>query len=416
MWLSKKFFYASLTDVHKVISEIARGKAREETVSVFQAFNRVLAEDIISDVDIPPFNVSHVDGYAIRAEETLKASATDPVSLRVIGRIYLGEEWRGRINAGESVYISTGSRLPDGANAVVPVESATQKGDFIEIRKPFQPNENVTPAGADVKRGEKIFERGHNLRPQDIKLLADMKKWMVKVYRKPVVALASIGNELTDRIEEADGKKLETHSMLLSFLINEAGGIPLNLGIVPDDIDSIVSSLKTGFEKADVVATIGGSSLGERDYVVEALNTLRANVLVRGIRVQPGRVTSMGIFGDKPVVMLPGHIQSMLVGCYFVLLPLIRLMSGQSQESRDLTLKAKISQRLVLKEYLPFKRIRFVRLKKDFKYYIAEPVLGDSSLASVIVKADGFIIIPEGKEIVEEGEEVEVHFLKGLFY
>jgi len=419
MWISKKFNYISLEEAHQLIRKaIGQKKLGREVVSVFHAYNRVLAEDVISDVDIPPASISHFDGYAVRAEDTSQASIDNPVLLRVVGRSYLDEEYEGEVNVGEAVYISTGCKLPAGANAVIPVELTKTKGDFIEVRHSIRPCQNVIPAGMDVKRGETVFKIGHVLRAQDIKFLADIKKWKVKVFKKPVVAIASVGSELTSQIEETDVKKFNSHGLMISFLVKEAGGIPLDLGIAPDDVNAIKRVLREGLKKADIVATIGGASIGEKDYVWEAIKLLGTpKVTVRGIKVVPGRVTSLSIVDDKPIVMLPGHVQSTLVGFYSILLPLIRLMSGLPLASPLMTLKAKMSQEIVHthKKYAPFERIIFVKVTKIADDYVIEPVLGDSFLTSVVAKADGFIMIPKGKQVVKKGEEVNVHFIKGLF-
>ncbi|MEM1716523.1 MAG: molybdopterin molybdotransferase MoeA [Candidatus Bathyarchaeia archaeon] len=416
MWIPKKFAYMSLSEAHILLREIARGKRSEETVPVFQAYDRVLAEDIISDINIPPFPVSHVDGYAVRSEDTLQASINNPVSLKVIGRIYLDEVYRGEVKSGEAAYISTGCALPNGADAVTPVERVRERGGYIEVLRPLHPRENVIPAGADVKKGEKVFCTGHILRAQDIKLLIDLKKWMVKVFRRPIVALFSVGSELTDRFEETDKKKFDSHSAAISILISEAGGVPMSLGVVPDDTNAIISKLREGIEKADVVVTIGGASIGEKDYVLEATKRIgESKVVIRGIKVQPGRVTSLCILNDKPIVMLPGHFQSTLVGFYAILLPLIRLLSGLEPEEPCLTVRARLTRKIVIREFLSFDRVRFVRLMKVLGNYFAEPILGNSSIASVVTNSDGFIIVPCGRDILEEGEEVNVHLIRGLY-
>jgi len=410
MWLSKKFKYVSLEEVHQLIKNIARES--KETISVFQAYNRVLAENIISDINLPPNDVSHVDGYAVKAEDTLQASISNPVLLKIVN---LNKEHRNKIDIKETAYVSTGQTLPIGASAVIPVESVKIKGDFIEIYHHMQPYENVTRTGSDVKKGDIIFKAGHVLRAQDIKLLIDMKKWHIKCFKKPIVALISTGSELTRQIEETD-KKFDSSKIMLSILIKENGGIPLDMGLVPDDINMIKELLKKGLKKADILVTIGGVSLGEKDYVWEAINSLDTpELIIRGIKVQPGRVTSLSVINNKPIVALPGHIQSTLAGFYLVLLPLIHLMIGLP-EPYCLKLKAKMSQRMVVKEFLPFKRIRFVKIIKRDNDVISEPIIGgDSSLTSVIVKADGFIIIPENKEIIEQNEKVDVYLLKGLY-
>ncbi|MEM1539631.1 MAG: molybdopterin molybdotransferase MoeA, partial [Candidatus Bathyarchaeia archaeon] len=394
----KRFHYLSLEETHELIKRIMSGKAKQEEVPAHYAYNRILAEDVTSDVDVPPNSVSHFDGYAIKADDVAQASINNPVLLRVVGRSFLSEEFEGEINAGEAVYVSTGCKLPSGANAVIPVEWVVNKGEFIEVRHSVKPYENVVSAGSDVKKGDKVFGVGHVLRAQDIKFLLDIKKWKVKVFKKPLVALLSVGNELTSRVEESDKKKFDSHSVMISHLIDEVGGVPLYYGVAPDDVNNVKQLLEKCLEKADIVATIGGASIGERDYVWEAANQMGTPTsVIRGIKVQPGRVTSLVMLNGKPIVMLPGHIQSTLVGFYFVLLPIIRLISGALSIMPQLTLKAKISRRVVVKEFLSFKRVRFVKVIEKNGSYIAEPVIGDSSLTWVTVKSNGFIVIPEGR-------------------
>lgn len=417
MQAHRRFHYLTLEETHELIKNAISRKAKQEEVPVQQAYNRVLAEDVISEVDIPQYSVSHFDGYAVKAEDVTRASVNNPVLLRVVGRSFLGEEFEHEISNGEAVYLSTGCKLPYGANAVIPVERIRAKGEFIEVRHSVQPYEHVVSAGSDVKKGERVFSVGHVLRAQDVKFLIDIKKWKVKVFKKPLVAIISVGNELTDRIEESDKKKFNSHGVMISHMVNEAGGVPLDFGIAPDDVSAVKRLLVSGLEKADIVVTIGGASVGERDYVWEAANQIGTpNAVIRGIKVQPGRVTSLVLLDKKPIVMLPGHVQSTLVGFYFVLSPIIRIMSGTSVTMPYLTLKAKMSRRIVVKEFLSFKRVRFVKVTEKSGVCVAEPVTGDSSLTRVVVKSDGFMVIPEGREAVEEGEEVDVYLPNGLSF
>lgn len=412
MWKRKKFSYIPVEEAHQILMKVVRAKARREIVPVHEAYDRVLAEDMISDVDIPPFSVSHFDGYAVRAEDTYQASVNNPVFLKVVSPV---EERECKISFGEAAYILTGSQLTVGADAVIPVELAKLKGETIEIRHAIQPYENITPAGEDLKREEKAFKAGQVLRAQDVELLMELKKWKVWVFGKPITAMISVGSELTNRVEEADVKKFNSHGLMISTLIKEAGGIPLDLGIVPDDVDAVKRVLMEGLEKADIVATVGGCSVGKKDYVWEAVNSLAPSATIRGVKVHPGRVTSLGVVNGKAIVMLPGHVQSTLVGFYILLSPLIRLMSGLSLNIPHLTLKAVMSQKLVIKKLVPFKKVRFVKVAKADGDYIVKPILGDSSLISVVAKANGLIIIPKGKKIIEDGEEVNVHLIPGLF-
>jgi molybdenum cofactor synthesis domain-containing protein len=227
--------------------------------------------------------------------------------------------------------------------------------------------------------------------------------------------MISVGDELTNRPEEAGVKKFDSHGLMISTLINELGGLPLSLGIAPDDVNVIKKMLRNGLKKSDIVVTIGGCSVGEKDYVWEAVKLLMPTMTIRGIKVHPGRVTSLGLVDNKPIVMLPGHVQSTLVGFYVLLLPLIQLINALPPTTTYPLLKAKIDREIVLKEFASFKKVRFVKITKADSDYIARPILGDSALTSVIVKANGFIIVPEKKTIVGKGEEVKVNLLPGLF-
>lgn len=183
------------------------------------------------------------------------------------------------------------------------------------------------------------------------------------------------------------------------ILINEAGGIPINLGVVPDESSAI-----------------GGASIGEKDYVLETVKQLgEPEIIIRGIKVQPGRVTSLCVIRGKPIVMLPGHFQSTLVGFYTVLLPLIRVLIGMEPTGACLIVRARLFRKIIVRGFLPFERVRFVKLVKSSEGYPAEPNLGSSSLISIVTNSDGFIIIPGGKDVIDESERVDVRLLRGLY-
>jgi molybdopterin molybdotransferase len=275
--------------------------------------------------------------------------------------------------------------------------------------------QHVTPAGVDVRKGENIFNIGHVLRAQDVKLLIMLKKWKIQVFKKPKIALLSVGDELTNLISKADHAKFDSHKIMVSTMVSETGGIPLDLGIALDNKDSIKNLLEKGFEKAQIVVTIGGCSLGEKDHVWETLNSLKPTSKIRGIKIQPGRVSSLGFFENKAMVMLPGHIQSTFVGFYLLLIPLIRLYSGLSIEFAYPTITAKIQNKIEFKRFIPFKKFRFVKVTKKGSNYNANIIPGDSSLISTIVRANAFIIIPEGKKNLKKQEEVEIFLLPGFF-
>lgn len=411
MWQKKKFDYVAIEKAHELLEQNINFHPKTELIQADQANRRILAEDIISDIDIPPFDVSHFDGYAVRAEDTRNASLRNPVRLRVVPQSHKQEYG---INTGEAAPILTGNRLPSGADTVIPIERIKLKQEAIEIHYSAQPFEHTIPHGRDIKTAEKVLKSGHLLRPQDTKLLMDIRKWNVWVFEKPKVAVVSIGDELTNRIEEAEAKRFSSLELMISTLISEAGGIPVRTQIVPDNLAAIEHAVKKALEENEVVATIGGSSVGEKDYSWEAINSLNPSLKIRGIKIHPGRVTSFGLIDDKPIVMLPGHVQSTIVGFFELLLPIIRILSGLLRTYQP-TIEARMTEALAVEEFASFKRVRFVKLNEVNGHYTAKPELGDSSLTSVLVKTNGYIIINENKAMVKKGEKVRVNFIPGLF-
>jgi len=411
MWLNKKFDYISTESAHKLLMQSIKFQPKRESISVSEANSRVLAENIVSDVNIPSFDVSHFDGYAVRAEDTYKASSQKPVCLRVVSQANKQEY---RINPGETAPILTGNPLPAGADSVIPVERIKLEEEAVKIHHSSKPLEHVIPKGRDVKAGEKIFKTGHLFRPQDTKLLMDIKIWNVWVFKKPKVVVASIGNELTNCVEQADLKKFSSLEIMIAIMIAESGGIPIRIEIVQDEPETIRQAVRRALGEADIVTTIGGSSVGEKDYTWEAINSLNPSLKIRGIKIHPGRVTSFGLVENKPVVMLAGHVQSALVGFFTMLLPIIQLGSGITAIVQP-TLEAKMGEKLAIEEFVSFKRVRFVKLNEVNGHFIAIPELGDSSLTSILVKTNGYVIINENKTIIRKGERVRVNFLPGLF-
>jgi molybdenum cofactor synthesis domain-containing protein len=416
--MRRKLSYLGVDEAVKKIVTTVNIKPEFEVVPIHKAYGRVLVEDVVSGVDVPPSDISHFDGYAIRAEDAVHASVASPVSLKVIGRIYPGERVEKGVNPGEAYYITTGSFLPESADAVIMVEAtAIVEKDIIKICKTMKPGENVIPAGEDVKKDETVFKKGHVLRAQDIGFLAVLRSGKVKVFRKPVVAIISSGDELINPMEENDPDKIvNSHSLVVSKLIMEIGGIPLDLGIVSDNLIKIKEKIEGGLQKADMILTIGGCSVGKKDFVLRAINQIgKPGVIVHGIKRKPGRVSGVGVIKGKPIVMLPGLIQSTIVGFHVLALPLIRLASGLPATNLLQTRRAKIAKDVAFKKFIPFQQVTFVKINIEKDQVIAQPIIGESNLISIPVKASGFIVTPGHKPIIKKGEEVEVHLLPGLF-
>jgi len=379
-----------------------------EMVSLEKAMGRVLAEDVVSEVDVPQTNRAVVDGYALRSEDTLEASTENPVTLKVIGKLY---PWSFAadivVSAGQAVYVTCGASIPRGADAVVRVENTVLRDGEIEIRRAVEAGENVASAGEDIKKGSPIFRRGELLRPQDIGVLAGIGMREVKVFRKPRVAIIATGNELFELSRRNPTRIVDNYALIVSGLISKLGGIPIRLGIAPDDLTEIKRKIGEGIKKADIIVTIGGCSVGEKDLVPDAVNSFgKPGIIVHGIRVKPGKVTGFGLVGGKPTIMLPGLIASTLAGFYLTLAPLIGLYSGLRKDNILPVISAKINQDLQAGNS-PLYRFLPVHVKLVNGSFVAEPVPGGSSSLSRFIKSNGFVLLPPNK-MLRRGEEVKV--------
>jgi molybdopterin molybdotransferase len=402
------FRYMPVDDVVSRIIDLSEPGTRIVDIPVTGSCGSVLVEDVKALRDLPLFDTAHFDGYAVNSKSLIADSARGVVRLQVVGKSEVDCGFTGSLGRMGAVYTVTGARICEGADTLVPIEKAQREGKYIKIISQVKPGEQVVKKGSDIRKGELLREAGNVIRPQDLMAFMEMEMRTVRVYRKPSIAVLSIGDELTDRLEDVPPKKLETHGKMLLQLIKDEKAIPLDSGIIGDDPKQIADRIQSLLADNDVVVTIGGTSMGIKDFTCDALSKLKDHVSVaRGIAVQPGRVTSVSSVGGKLVIALPGHVQGMVGGALFVLLPLIRHMNHRAPDS-PFRIRAVMKRRLEAKEWTLFKRIRFVKIKKSSKGYSADYLPGDSSMIGVLVRSDGFIVVPEGSDAVEKGAEVEV--------
>lgn len=382
-----------------------------EAVSICHALDRVLAEDIISPVDLPGFDRATMDGFAVRAKDTFGASSGSPAYLNLIGEVKMGEKATMKVSQGEAVKVSTGSMLPSGADAVVMIEWTEFFDDqTIEVIRSVAPGDNIVKKDEDLHKGENLLDKGHILRSQDIGTLAGVGITSVNVVRLPKVAIISSGDEIIppDQAPEI-GQIRDINSYSISSLVKKAGGQPNIIGIVRDDYNLLKSTLEKALEDADIAIISGGSSIGTRDITIEVISSLKdAEILVHGISIKPGKPTIIAKVGDKYVFGLPGNPVSVMVTFEIFVGFLIRLLLGIKQlpyEPRYIKaiLNRNIASAPGREDYV------CVRLIKSENGFLAEPVLGKSATISMMVKADGLIKIPLEYEGFEAGTEVDVY-------
>lgn len=383
-----------------------------EEVSLEAAQNRVLASDITAIRDIPAWPKAAMDGYAVRAEDTYGASQSSPRVLRLKGRIPIGVEPQVKVGLGECAFIPTGGLLPAGADAVVMIEFTKEVGGEVEVYQPVVPRQNVIPVGEDVRQGSRLLAKGTRLGPYDISLLAAQGIGRVKVWAKPRVALLSTGEELVELGKPlAPGQIYDSNRWMLKALVCEAGGEPVDLGLVGDDRAAIREKLLEGLQHADMVVTSAGTSVGERDLVPEVVEEL-GDLLVHGVALRPGYPTGIGLIDGKPVFLLSGFPVACAVGFLTFVEPLIHHLQGAKPEPHPYV-TARLTRRVVNPGGLRV-HVR-VRLRREGDGWTAEPIRASgSSVLSSLATATGLLIIPEDREGFEEGEMVQVRVLKPL--
>jgi putative molybdopterin biosynthesis protein len=384
-----------------------------EEVPLLEAYNRVLGEKVVSTLDIPPFNRSIVDGYAVKAEDTFGAEENQPAKLAVRGVVSVGEPPEVKVGKGESTEIVTGAPIPEGADAVVMVEDTDRDGDELRVFRAVTRDGNIMKRGTDIKKGETALEAGRVLGASEIGVLAALGLTTVKVFKVPVVAVLSTGAEVTEPGKELPaGKIYDINAYSLSTAVRESGGKPVYLGVVPDDEVALRNALERALAFADVVMTSGGVSVGPHDLTPQIVNSLgEPGVLLSGIAVKPGKPTTVALVGKKPVFSMPGHPTSALLLFHLLARPVIQRMAGRP------TTEAKTVKALAATRMFSAKGRRtfvMITLKKNKPSgFVAEPVAtGASGAITTLAKADGYLEIPANQQFVDAGEEVVVSLLK----
>ncbi len=387
----------------KIIEENIRRIDRVERVPIVEAAGRVMVADAVAGFNVPPFDRSSMDGYAVRAEDTFGASTLSPKRLRLIGIQNVGEMFEGEIHSDECVQIATGSPLPKGCDAVVMVEHTRLEGDFVGIQQPVYPGANISPEGEDIKMGDIVIGSGEALTPAKIGALAALNIREIDVLEKPLVAIYSTGSEIKPLGEVLQqGQIYDVNSYTLSSVISANGCTPLTKGIVPDDEESIREALKEAM-KLDLGVFSGGSSVGARDIFADAVESM-GEVLFHGLQVKPGKPTLFGVVEGTPIFGMPGYPTSCLSNAYVFLTPALRKLAGLPPiEPR--TVKSKMGSRVVSSSG----REQFLTVRLEGG--TAHPVFKKSGDITSMAKADGYIVLPIDLDVVEEGEEVEVTLL-----
>ena len=393
--------------LNKWLGALKIKKPNAVNVSLSEALNRVLAEDVITEESLPRFDRSAMDGYALNSENTTGTSQFKPVLFQLTQSNV--------IDSKQAKQVWTGNPIPKGANAVVMIEHTQKRDDAIEVWTQLAPNENVSRIGEDIKKGEVAMKAGMRLNPYHLGLLAALGKTRVKVTKKPAIAILATGNELAELgSEPGENQVFDSNRTMLSAMSRELGAEPLELGIVRDNVEEIAEKIRNGVKLVDAVITTGGTSVGGFDLVPDAVNKLgKPGVVVHGVAIRPGMPTALAVVGGKPVLVLSGNPVAAIVGFEVFARPLMSKMMGMKQEDLRPTVDAVMTRRVSS----ALGRKTFVRVKALMKngQVFAEPVSAKGSGAiSTMTRGNGFVVVPENREGVAEGEVVTVRLFGSL--
>jgi molybdenum cofactor synthesis domain-containing protein len=387
-------------DAVRLIMGTAAPIMRTERVALVDAGGRVVAADVLAAIDVPPFDRAAMDGYAVVAEDTFGAGTHAPKTLHCVDRVFTGQVPARGISTGECIEIATGAPMPAGADAVVMVEETERAGDSVDVLTPVYPRQNVGRRAADIAIGSVVVATGQVLNPSRIGALAALGTRDVEVFAKPSVAILSTGNEIAEPGQPlGPGQIYDINRFTLETIIQQHGGVGVPLPIAADSVEDLSDALDAA-RGHDVVVFSGGSSVGERDLILDVLKA-RGEVHFHGIAVKPGKPTVFGAIGGKPVFGMPGYPTSCLSNAYLLLVPFLRTLA-RLPEWRPVTVEAPLARRIVSTTG----RHQFYTVKLvDGR---AEPAFKASGDITSMANADGYVEIPAQTDVVEAGTTVVV--------
>lgn len=393
----------SLKEARAILAGIAT-KIPDERIPLEQALYRVLAEDIISDIDVPNFRKSAMDGFAVMASDTFGAANTGPKILRVVDSVVAGVVSGKKLDSGECFEITTGAPLPDGSDAVVMVEYTEKEGVLISVYKSVAPWDNVIQIGSDVKKGTMVLKKGTRLGPRFTGVLAALGRKSILVKKNLRVGMLSTGDEIIGLDEElVEGKVFDINSRTLIDSIKEIHCLPVDLGVVGDNKELLKKKILEGVEKSDIVIISGGSSLGTEDLTRSVVEDL-GKVLVHGIAVKPGKPVIIGQIKGKVFVGLPGYPTSALSDFHILVKPVVQAMLGM-EVPRNFV-KANLARKVV--SAIGRHEFLAVKLETGEEGLSAVPVMKGSSSITTLSSSDGFVEIDENTEVLNKGSLVKV--------
>lgn len=392
-----------LSEALQLVMDRVKPVSTVEKIPILESDGRVAAREIVSEVSVPPFSRAAMDGYAVRAKDTFGASKMKPRRLARIEEIYAGSVPRKEVSKNACSEIATGAMLPKGADAVVMVEDTELEGETVLFYEAVHPGQNVSKKGEDIAPGTTVVTKGEVLNPSKIGALAAIGRSRVEVFGKPLVAIATTGDEISELDKPLrPGQVYNINSYTLGAVVQANGGSARILSIVKDTPKDLAKVIEQN-DDCDIIVFSGGSSVGERDVIIDVLSDL-GEVVFHGIAVKPGKPTIFGTVKGRLVLGMPGYPTACLSNAYILLAPVLRKMS-HLPERATAVVEARMSRRMVSTTG----RTQFLTVRlEDGK---AVPAFKESGAITSMAFADGYIIIPHDVDLIEKDEPVLVHLL-----
>ena len=390
----------SLEEALRLCLDSITAIGRTETLPVLEATGRVVAFDVVSRIPVPLVDRAAMDGYAVRAKDTYGAGKFRPKTLRCIETLHADTVPTKRVGAGVCVQVATGSSLPKGADAVVMVEHTERDRVAVQILEPVHPGEHLSRQGEDIQRGERVIRRGDRLTPAKIGALTATGLDRVAVYERPRVAILATGDEVLPPGKKIrPGQVYDINSYTLAAVVEQNGGEPVRLPGVADTLPALRAALRSAV-KEDLVVFSGGSSVGEKDMIMDVLQDM-GELLFHGIAVKPGKPTALGKIGNTAVLGMPGNPTSCLSNAYMILVPLLRKMARLPTEPQRV-LELPLARKIVS----VVGRVEFHTVRVEDG--MAVPAYKESGAITSMAHADGYVQIPANVDLLEKGEMVKV--------
>lgn len=403
------FKVKTVEETFALIDEKIPAIGQTEVRELSRALHYILASPVTAKENVPSFDRSTVDGYAVRAKDTYGSSESMPGFLTVAGEVKMGEVPAVEVTQGKAVYVPTGGMLPKGSDSVIMIEHCEDVDSLLNTYKQIAPLENVIRAGEDIKQGEVLLTSGTKLRPQELGALASLGVTHVTVYRKIKVGYLSSGDEIvpyqTETLQE--GQIRDINYLTIAGLSQEWNVDVAYGGIVRDDFAEFSERARALYDEVDCLILSGGSSVGAKDYTTDVIQSLgEPGVFVHGISIKPGKPTILAVADGKPVIGLPGHPASAMIIFKLFGERILRNLKGETSERKPDRIYAKITKNIPSSmgrsDYI---RVRL--LEKNGEWW-AEPIIGKSGLITTLVKSDGIVEISSEKEGISQGEWVPV--------